>query len=80
MTTKEQSKKFFCYPAKKLVELWPPNTTASLLAEVFGVTRTTIQRWKNDKEAALTIWQADKYAIKIGMHPQEIWTDWYDKQ
>lgn len=80
MTTKEQSKKFFCYPAKKLVELWPPNTTASLLAEVFGVTRTTIQRWKNDKESALTIWQADKYAIKIGMHPQEIWTDWYDKQ
>ena len=80
MTTREQSKKFFCYPAKKLVELWPPNTTASLLAEVFGVTRTTIQRWKNDEEAALTIWQADKYAIKIGMHPQEIWTDWYDKQ
>jgi hypothetical protein len=80
VTTKQQAKKFFCYPARKLVELWPPNTTASLLAEVFGVTRTTIQRWKYDIDAALTIWQADKYAIKIGMHPQEIWTDWYDKQ
>jgi hypothetical protein len=80
VTTKEQSKKFFCYPAKKLIELWPPNTTASLLAEVFGVTRTTIVRWRNNEDAALTIWQADKYAIKIGMHPQEIWTDWYDKQ
>jgi hypothetical protein len=80
MTTREQAKKFFCFPAKQLIKLWPPDTHASLLADVFGVSRGTIVRWRNEEDAAFTLWQADKYAIKIGMHPQEIWTDWYDKQ
>ena len=63
----------------KLIELWPPNTNAGIIAEALGVSRTTVSTWRN-KGRALTIWQADKYAIKLGMHPQEIWTDWYDKQ
>jgi hypothetical protein len=80
VTTREQAKKHFRFPAKKLIDLWPPNTTASLLAEVFGVSRGTIVRWRNNPNANLTIWQADEYAIKLKMHPQQIWTDWYDKQ
>ncbi len=63
----------------RLIELWPHNTNAGIIAEVLGVSRTTVSGWRN-KGRGLTIWQADKYAIKLGMHPQQIWTDWYDKQ
>ncbi len=62
-----------------MIEQWPPNTSAKLIAEVLGVSRITISQWRN-KNRGLSIWQADKYAIKLGMHPQQIWTDWYDKQ
>ena len=80
MTNKQQAKKIWCFPTRTLIDLWPQNTNASLLADVFCVSRATISRWRNDPESGLTIWQADKYAIKLGMHPSEIWTDWYDKQ
>jgi lambda repressor-like predicted transcriptional regulator len=26
----------------------------------------------------LNQWEADRYAIKIGKHPSEIWPDWFD--
>ena len=79
MTTREQSKAIYCFPTTRLLEQWPPNTSAKLIAEVFGVTRSTVQRWRTPN-CGLSIWQADKYAIKLGLHPQQIWTDWYDKQ
>ena len=79
--TKRQEilKQHYCFPAMNLIELWPPNTHATKMADVFGVSRSTISAWRNEPRQ-LTIWQADKYAIKVGMHPSEIWTDWYDKQ
>jgi hypothetical protein len=25
----------------------------------------------------LTQWSADRYAVKLGMHPSEVWRDWF---
>ena len=48
---------------------------------MFGVSRATIIRWRNRPETAnLHIYQADRYACKIGIHPANIWLDWYEKQ
>ena len=47
-------------------------------ATFFGVTRSTILRWRNPK-TMLNQYDADHYAIKLGKHPSEIWTDWFDQ-
>ena len=62
-----------------LLAEWTTGTSAKLIAEVLGVERATICRWRNDK-VNFDIWSADKYAIKLGKHPAQIWTNWYDRQ
>jgi hypothetical protein len=47
------------------------------IAIKFGVNRMSISRWRNPK-TMLNQWEADRYAIKIGKHPSEIWSDWFD--
>jgi lambda repressor-like predicted transcriptional regulator len=34
----------------------------------------TIQRWRVD---GIPYWSADRVAIRLGIHPALIWTDWY---
>jgi hypothetical protein len=65
------------YPAHQLIKLFPANTWAAQIAETFNVNRSTIGRW-NKPETTLTQWEADRYAIKLGKHPSEIWADWFD--
>jgi plasmid maintenance system antidote protein VapI len=65
------------YPAYELIKIFPADTWASQLAETFKVSRETIRRWRNPK-TTLTQWEADRYAIQIGKHPSEIWTNWFD--
>jgi hypothetical protein len=79
MTTRQQAVKYFCYSASELLKLWTPGTSAKHIGELLGVNRTVISRWRNNP-TNFNIWQADKYAVRLGLHPSEIWTDWYDKQ
>jgi hypothetical protein len=65
------------YPAHQLIKLFPANTWAAQIAETFNVNRSTVGRW-NKPETTLTQWEADRYAIKLGKHPSEIWADWFD--
>ena len=65
------------YQAKKLLEPYGENLWASRIATIFGVNRSTIQRWRNPR-TMLDQWDADHYAIKIGKHPSEISSDWFD--
>ena len=53
------------------------NLTARQLGDIFGVNRATITRWRNPK-ATFNQWDADRYAVKLGKHPGEIWPDWFD--
>lgn len=46
-------------------------------ARFFGVTRSTILRWRNPR-TMLNQYDADHYAIKLGKHPSEIWPDWFN--
>jgi hypothetical protein len=79
MSTKQQAAKHWCYPAAEILKLWTPNTSSESIGEMLGVERSVISRWRN-KPVNFTVWQADKYAIRLGLHPSQIWTDWYDKQ
>lgn len=65
------------YPAIRLVEQFPPETTAGFMAEFFGLGRATIVRWRN-RDCKLSESQADRYAVQLGKHPFEIWPEWFD--
>ena len=43
------------------------------LAERFGVQESTIARWKRD---GLDAWTADKVAVQLKFHPNEVWPGW----
>jgi plasmid maintenance system antidote protein VapI len=46
-------------------------------AELLGVTRETIARWRNGHHG-LTVWRADELAVKkLGTHPALLWPDWF---
>jgi hypothetical protein len=65
------------YHARPLIEQFHPHTSARQLAQLFQVHPGTIQRWRNP-HTTLTQWEADRYAIRLGKHPSEIWADWFD--
>jgi hypothetical protein len=78
---KRKSKALPTYNAQNLLALYPKDKNNSFLADVFGVSRNTIITWLHrPEEANLNIFKADQYACRIGMHPANIWQDWYEKQ
>ncbi len=44
------------------------------LEETTGFSERTITRWK--AEGALPIYAADKVAVALGKHPNELWPRW----
>jgi hypothetical protein len=64
------------YPTAPLLAEFADLTAAQLCGR-FGVTRTTIIRWRQPN-FTLNQWDADRYAIMIGKHPGEIWADWFE--
>ena len=64
------------YPAHQLLQ-HHPNHSARQLAQIFNVDHHTIQRWRN-QHTTINQWDADRHAIKLGKHPSEIWTNWFD--
>ena len=53
-----------------------PELSDGDIASVLGVTRRTIVRWKI---IGLDCWTADKAAVRLGLHPCEVWGDaWWD--
>lgn len=65
------------YRALSLIEVSGKNLNHGQIADLFRVTRSTVARWSNPR-CTLSEWDADRYAVKIGKHPSEIWTDWFD--
>lgn len=49
-------------------------TQTEMAAEI-GVTRETVHRWK---VTGVPEYAADALAIRLGLHPSIIWTDWFD--
>jgi DNA-binding XRE family transcriptional regulator len=79
MTSSKQATRHRCFPAAEILKMWSPETLAPVIAEILGVNKSSIFRWETEK-TMLDVWQADKYAVRLGLHPSQIWTDWYDKQ
>ncbi len=67
----------WCFPATALLKQFEEGAFASSIAGQLGVTRTRVQQWRKG-ETRFDPYQADKFAIKLGKHPSEIWTDWFD--
>ena len=64
------------FPAKALVRKFEPNTSVITIAQALDMKRSTVYKWfQND--TMITQWAADRYAIKLGMHPSEVWLDWF---
>lgn len=36
------------------------------------------EEWRRALEEGLTDWQADRLAVRHGLHPAQIWTDWVE--
>jgi hypothetical protein len=64
------------YPAHQLVATYS-ELSSMRIATIFGVNRVTAQRWRNPK-TMLNQWEADRYAVRIGKHPSQIWPEWFD--
>lgn len=76
---REKAKNTWRFPAATLLAEWHSGTSAHLIAEVLGVDRASISRWRN-ADVNFDVWNADRYAVKLGKHPSQIWKDWYDSQ
>ena len=74
-TRKKRQIKFFV--AKDLLALFAPETEVTTMAESLDTCRYTLYKWMQN-DVKINEWAADRYAIRLGLHPSEIWTDWFD--
>lgn len=45
------------------------------LADALGRDRGQVQKWR---ERGVTVPSADSLAVALGLHPVEVWPDWYE--
>lgn len=65
------------FPAKILLEQFEEGLWANIIAERLGTNRATVQRWRTGN-IILNPYVADRYAIKLGKHPSQIWPEWFN--
>lgn len=64
------------YLAKEIVATLDATTSHRVIASWLGVEHSTVSFWCS-KNVWITAYQADRYAVKLGFHPCEIWDDWF---
>ena len=64
------------FPAEELLRMFSDTTSISAIAEAVGADFHTVYKWKH-KNIHINQWYADKYAIRLGLHPSAIWDDWF---
>lgn len=64
------------YAATGLIDTFAPDTLTTIIASAFGVSRSTVHKWSYRK-VRLSAFDADRYAVAIGLHPAEIWDNWF---
>lgn len=66
------------FDPKLLLELFPGKTAAEVAA-ILGVKKGTVRAWRCQARTNRIQWfDADRYATSLGLHPVDIWPDWYD--
>ena len=64
------------YLATEIIKSFGPDTTNTNVAEILGIGRSTVYKWI-ERQIRFNAYEADRYAIKLGLHPCEIWDDWF---
>jgi transposase len=64
------------YPAVKLIESFGPDTSHIAIGSALNVGRSTVYKWVQ-RQIRFNAYEADTYAIRVGLHPCEIWDDWF---
>lgn len=63
-------------PISPLLDLVDGERTG-IVAERCDVHRRTVHRWRTGRTTTITIGDADRIAVALGMHPGEIWDGWW---
>ena len=64
------------FPAREIIRMFSPETSTQRIAEAVGADWHTVTKWKS-ADIRINQWFADKYAVRIGVHPSAIWDDWF---
>jgi len=64
------------YLARNILSAFPSDTSYSAIGLALGIEHSVVSNWCS-KDVWLNAYYADRYACKLGMHPSEIWTDWF---
>ena len=66
------------YLAANLLNTFTPGTNDTDMASMLGVSRSCVVQWRT-RRTEICEYRADKYAIKLGFHPFEVWNNWLDE-
>ena len=66
------------YPAVNLLNTFSLDTKDTDMANMLGISRSCVVQWRKRK-TEICEYKADKYAIKLGFHPFEVWNTWLDE-
>lgn len=61
------------FPFAPVLEMFPD--TRAVLARRLRMDPSTINKYV---ERGLSVWQADRLAVRLGFHPSALWPDWYE--
>jgi hypothetical protein len=64
------------FPAVAILDKFGDADSLPAIAEKLGTDRTTVHHWRW-YDTRISVWAADRYAVRLGFHPSEIWTDWF---
>ena len=72
--TRKRRVRFF--PAVNICSAFNNGTHISVMASALETDRRTVYHWINS-DIQISEWAADRYAVKLGMHPSQLWDDWF---
>lgn len=64
------------FPAAELLKFFDAETDNRTKASALGVHPHIVWTWE-EKNIKINQWYADKYAVRLGLHPSAIWQDWF---
>lgn len=64
------------FPAEKLLTMFSDDTDNRAKASALGVSPHIVWTWEAQK-IQINQWYADKYAVRLGLHPSAVWDDWF---
>jgi hypothetical protein len=64
-------------PASQAVadQVEPGDVSVGTIADAIGFARGTIHSWR--RRSGIPLYSADQVACRLGMHPVDLWPDWY---